>query len=337
MVHAVGIVCHVGLKLCVNNAFRLHRMSPSSSHFFFYLDFTVSAVKNYHGGFATKADSGTLCTGLVRDVLNWHMENMIKDGFLEAAWNREYKRKQDMNCATFRPDLLDDSSYTGETTKNATGDDGRRRRLVRTRDSYEHQQLQQQQQRHRQRRQLKAGGKGAAGGAVAQKEADSETDAQKLTLNQMIGTFAFHWVMMFVAVSVAHITILYEKYQRQSSSNKKGDDTKEGYPLASQPSKQTEYTKEVSVDDISSSPYECSRDQVSTYSAEKMYGDAAHDVSPEFAFLRQSQTQIQEFQQKLMQEQHAMRKQMLEEQRQFQMQMRTMLAPKRSSGVIHDC
>jgi hypothetical protein len=37
-------------------------------------------------GFALNVDSGILCTSFLRDVMNLHLEQMIGDGFVAAAW-----------------------------------------------------------------------------------------------------------------------------------------------------------------------------------------------------------------------------------------------------------
>jgi hypothetical protein len=50
------------------------------------------------GGFAVKSDSGTLCSSLVRDVFNLHMEEMKDDGFLQSTWDDFLKRHETVDC-----------------------------------------------------------------------------------------------------------------------------------------------------------------------------------------------------------------------------------------------
>lgn len=52
--------------------------------------------RNYDGGFATKSDAGTLCTSIVRDVLNIHFQDMHEDGFIKEAWEKHLAKKQDV-------------------------------------------------------------------------------------------------------------------------------------------------------------------------------------------------------------------------------------------------
>jgi hypothetical protein len=64
------------------------------------------------GGFATFSDSGTLCTSLIRDVLNLHMIEMEEDGFLSSTLEKYQEASADIECdATGGGDFdRDDSS-----------------------------------------------------------------------------------------------------------------------------------------------------------------------------------------------------------------------------------
>ena len=66
----------------------------------------------YDGGFATFSDSGTLCTSLIRDVLNLHMLEMFEDGTLEELWERELQLLADVNCDAAVEVESDDSDTT---------------------------------------------------------------------------------------------------------------------------------------------------------------------------------------------------------------------------------
>ena len=229
-------------------------------------------VKDYAAGFATKADSGRFCTGLIRDVLNLHMEDIIQDGFLEDAWEREYRRDVTIDCTVYRPELelladetnatadlvaatydTTSAQFSGESTSSAApfnavpdsasqyADIGmeepsesdlpltRRRQLVRSRGPdvskdtpqeevqpqypHQHHLYHHHSQHDHHRRQLKAT-KAAAGGAVAA-NGDGYESAEKLTVEQMIGTFAFHWFMSVIAITIGYINLFHDKYVKK--------------------------------------------------------------------------------------------------------------------------
>jgi hypothetical protein len=50
------------------------------------------------GGFATFSDSGTLCTSLIRDVLNLHIVEMEEDRFLPSALEKYQQASADIQC-----------------------------------------------------------------------------------------------------------------------------------------------------------------------------------------------------------------------------------------------
>lgn len=50
------------------------------------------------GGFAVRSDSGTLCSSLIRDVLNLHMEEMTADGFVKFVWQDYLDRHKTIDC-----------------------------------------------------------------------------------------------------------------------------------------------------------------------------------------------------------------------------------------------
>jgi len=52
--------------------------------------------KNFEAGFAVKSDAGTLCTSLVRDVINSIMYDMQEEGFVDQAWDDHLFKKQDI-------------------------------------------------------------------------------------------------------------------------------------------------------------------------------------------------------------------------------------------------
>lgn len=67
-------------------------------------------------GLATFSDSGTLCTSLIRDVLNLHVLEMEEDGFVQTAWERHLEAEADINC----------EATTRETESGGLGDSNQR-------------------------------------------------------------------------------------------------------------------------------------------------------------------------------------------------------------------
>jgi hypothetical protein len=82
-------------------------------------------IQNDQGGFATKSDSGSLCTSLIRDVLNLHMLEMKSDGFIDRAWDDHLKKRATVDCdaATATADTADDddNGSTAQLTLQAMG------------------------------------------------------------------------------------------------------------------------------------------------------------------------------------------------------------------------
>ncbi|KAL3942941.1 MAG: hypothetical protein SGBAC_002969 [Bacillariaceae sp.] len=154
-------------------------------------------VASNSAGFATKADAGFKCTGLIRDVINFHMEQMIADETVEEAWEFDNKRYQDVDCETFRPELLDELN-AGDTGSDAT----RRRNLV------SKQQNRAAYYARPKSRRMKAGAKAAASSAAI----ESEGEGQQMELEAMIGSFFIHWALMALAMLIACCKKLHEKW-----------------------------------------------------------------------------------------------------------------------------
>ena len=155
-------------------------------------------------GFAVKADSGDLCTGYVRDVLDIHMLDMIADGFLEDAWEREHQTTHDIDCNAYHPNRDNGINRTNDRVLSETN-----WRTQATDDKHWY-------------RRLKASSNAAAGGAVAAVSASSnsvpsEDDDRRLTVEQMIGTFVFHWLLCGVALLLAAGQALYNSYMKDNN------------------------------------------------------------------------------------------------------------------------
>jgi len=156
-------------------------------------------------GFVASADSGDLCTGFIRDVFDFHLKQMVEDGFVEKSWAIDNKRYQDHDC-------------TAVQEEEEEPDTRRQRKLLRS-TKQEHvspSTTYNNGPRHRHQDQRKLGGsKGAAGGAVAATASSDWSVYGQLGLDAMIGIFVFHWVFMGVALAIANIDVVYQKYGRK--------------------------------------------------------------------------------------------------------------------------
>jgi len=68
------------------------------------------AFKVREGGFATNSDSGTLCTSLVRDVIDLHLVEMRDEGWLKDAWQRHATRIGTIRCDLDAEDEVDEDT-----------------------------------------------------------------------------------------------------------------------------------------------------------------------------------------------------------------------------------
>ena len=152
-------------------------------------------------GFATKADAGNRCSGLIRDVINLHMSFMISEGFVQRAWEREHKFSLDIDCDAYRPDLDTGRPFTespATTTPVTDGEDGTRRQLLPNPTT------------QIRSRSLKGGRRGAAAGIGATGEDGGASE--ELTLEQMIGTFMLHWSLTALAIFIGYMKLYYNRY-----------------------------------------------------------------------------------------------------------------------------
>ena len=159
-------------------------------------------VRKATAGFVvgSKGKSPGLCSSLIRNVIDFHIQDLITDGFLDDAWDRENKRSQNIDCDSFRPELADNPGSKDNPRKT--------RHLLQNEAAATNCQRNVRAASVSRRRLKGASGAAAASAAVAAGGGEST----KLTLNQMIGTFAFHWIMMAVAVAIAAINNMYQKY-----------------------------------------------------------------------------------------------------------------------------
>lgn len=62
------------------------------------LQWVGRVFRNVPAGFGMRSDSGTLCTSLIRDVMNLHLLEMKQDGFMDEAWDDYLARVSDTDC-----------------------------------------------------------------------------------------------------------------------------------------------------------------------------------------------------------------------------------------------
>jgi len=222
-------------------------------------------------GFVAKADSGYKCTSLVRDVIDYHMTQLIEEGFIEKAWVTENKRKQDLDCDTFRPDLVTALDDTGGEDPQCGG---RRLRQLRERRMLE-EALGLQSSETNRRRRMKASSKSAASAGALD---GAESDGQKMEFRTMIGSFFVHWVLMFVSLIVA----VFQKCMKERKKKK--------HRLAN-------YTGTAKT---------IERDEISDIEVEKNVNGSTHELKQQIqvlndklAFSNSSQTKLMEEQQEL--------------------------------------
>ena len=77
------------------------------------LDWIGRIFRNVRASFALKSDSGTLCTSLIRDVLNLHLGEMKDDGFIDEAYDAYLARQAQIDCAN----LGDTSGSTSQSNQ----------------------------------------------------------------------------------------------------------------------------------------------------------------------------------------------------------------------------
>lgn len=71
-------------------------------------------ILNLPAGFATAVDSAVLCTSLISYVLDLHLSEMERDGFISQAWQNHLQKISQHDCTGKGPDFSDqpDSSLS---------------------------------------------------------------------------------------------------------------------------------------------------------------------------------------------------------------------------------
>ncbi|CAB9511115.1 receptor subunit 1 [Seminavis robusta] len=156
------------------------------------LEWVGRQIKTIKSGFAVKADAGDLCSSFTRDVLNVHFVEFLNEGGLDRLWEKHRSKSQDLNCAA-----------ADEGTGTVSIFDGRRRRLGANVSSVA-------SSTPGNHRRLKAAARAAASSTSSD---GSSYDA--LSMHQMIGTFALHWISMTFALLVSVVAKYYSKWEKK--------------------------------------------------------------------------------------------------------------------------
>ena len=173
------------------------------------------------------------------------------------------------------------------------------------------------------RRELKAAGKGAAGGAAA---AEGGTTSEQLKVEQMLGTFMFHWVMMFIALAVGCWSVYYNKRLEKNVKKKvkkAAKDASERLFISTRTARQSKAITEASTrctgetQENSSEDRDGREDQGAfpisgVYTSNNQAGvdQCINALSQELMEMRRSQVIMEQFQRQLLEEQRSMQRQM---------------------------
>ena len=154
------------------------------------LEWVGRTIEEVSSSFAVKADPALKCTNLIRDVMNYHLNEMASDLKLEEFWDAYYATNKDIDCLTYE-------SLEGE--ENGEEDPSAQTRYLKSLSSN----LQTTP------RELKSGGGGGANPAAAASESDPESSS--LSMSAMAGTFVLHAVMSGFAIFVGIFSAYREK------------------------------------------------------------------------------------------------------------------------------
>jgi len=85
------------------------------------LEWIGRKFRNVAAGFATRADSGTLCSSLIKDVLNILFLKMKEEGFIEQAWNNHLAKTGIIDCQDPNLSKEDEIEDAAMNVKNMGG------------------------------------------------------------------------------------------------------------------------------------------------------------------------------------------------------------------------
>lgn len=211
-------------------------MSNHRGELYYQNGTTGDTVITSDAGFATASDSGFKCSGLIRDVMNLHMLEMIDDGIIDMAWDQFYSFSEDVSCEVFKKNLLEGSATTAVQEVLPTIDDETGYTItVIPPSSSDTNSSEAPQNRKRDllvrslpqnsRRKLK-GGKASSSSSSSTMNAEDSQEAKRLSIRQMAGTFVLHYILTGISVALALISTfskkLLKEYAKEYKKMKKG-------------------------------------------------------------------------------------------------------------------
>ena len=156
-------------------------------------------IKSIGFAFATMLDPGHMCTLLVKEVFNYYIQQMHKNGKLAELWQAHISSQSDPgHCDSTYGDNTERLPTEGEDSEDGTKEDDDAAAT-------------------RQRRYLKAGGgSGATAGSVMTEleEENAEGEELALTIVEMAGTFLLQLMGALAAILVTVLSYLENKYIR---------------------------------------------------------------------------------------------------------------------------
>ncbi|CAB9527918.1 receptor ionotropic, NMDA 1 [Seminavis robusta] len=159
------------------------------------LEWVGRSIETIKSGMAIKSDAGHKCTSLIRDVINLHMVELIKNGVLADAWEIHRAKTRNVEC-----DLDEETDTTRRRRRRLEqpqSTTSMMRAVVPARDNDDYDDPASKVLSPSARRKLKSGGGSAA------KSTSTSSGEQSLTVQQMLGTFVLHWALMGVALLVS--------------------------------------------------------------------------------------------------------------------------------------
>ena len=100
-----------GLVLTNLGTFELYQSQKSSN-----ADCSLASerhvILSLPAGFATAMDSGIMCTSLISYVMDYHLQQMKSDGFIDRAWQDHITRISTIKCGASEPSLVENVSLT---------------------------------------------------------------------------------------------------------------------------------------------------------------------------------------------------------------------------------
>ncbi|CAB9526471.1 receptor subunit 1 [Seminavis robusta] len=156
------------------------------------LEWVGREIMTIQSGFAVKADSGNLCSSLIRDVFNFHLAEISDEGILDELWRKHRAVIETVNCH----DQLSPDDGLSE------------RRVLLSAPSFAN------NPKRSKARFLKGGGSATTASASDSTGTTNDKANSSLTVESLLGTFVLHWSTMAVAILVSALSLLVEKSRK---------------------------------------------------------------------------------------------------------------------------